>query len=87
MPNRFAIAFFVAFSVFAHADVTQPVCTQTGPNTYAISFTLTGDSHRVTLSASSDPTGHTGRTTLLETKQSEVTVSAGQPGERMYFFP
>ncbi len=86
MFNQFAAAILLASSVLAYADVTQPVCTQTGPNTYTISFALTGDSHRVTIEASSDATGNTGRVTLLQTEQDEVTVTAGKPGERMYFF-
>jgi protein-tyrosine phosphatase len=86
MLKQFAAVFLIALPILTHADVTKPVCTQTGPNTYAISFTLTGDSHQVTIAASSDPTGNTGRAILLQTKQNEVTVTAGKPGERMYFF-
>lgn len=84
--RQFAAASLFAFSVLAYADVTQPVCRQTGPNTYSISFTLTGNSHRVTIVASSDPTGNSGRATLLQTEKREVTVTAGQPGQRIYFF-
>ena len=86
MLKQFAALFLVVSSVLAHADVTRPVCKQTGPNNYEISFVLTGDSHRVTITASSDPTGTTGLVTLLRTEQNEVTVSAGQQGQRMYFF-
>jgi protein-tyrosine phosphatase len=86
MRNRLFAALLVTSSVLAHADVTTPVCTQTGPNTYKISFTLTGDSHHVTIAASADPTGDTGLAKVLQTEQHEVTVTAGQPGQRMYFF-
>jgi protein-tyrosine phosphatase len=86
MPKRFAAALLLAVSAIAHADVTQPLCTQTGPNRYKISFSLTGDSHKVSISASSDSSGKTNRVPVLQTTQTEVTVTAGKPGERMYFF-
>jgi protein-tyrosine phosphatase len=86
MHTRFAAVLLLAVSAIAHADVTQPVCTQNGPNSYKISFTLTGDSKTVSISASSNPSGTTDRAPVLETQQTEVTVTAGQPGQRMYFF-
>lgn len=86
MLKGLSAVLLIAFSVLANADVTKPVCTQTGPNTYAISFVLTGDSHRVTIAVSSDSSGNSGLTTLLQTENSKVTVTAGQPGQRMYFF-
>jgi protein-tyrosine phosphatase len=86
MHKRFAVALLLAFSGLAYADVTNPVCTQTGPNSYKISFLLTGDSHSVSISASSDPGGKTDRVRVLQTEQTEVTVTAGQPDQRMYFF-
>jgi protein-tyrosine phosphatase len=81
-----AAVLLLASSVFASADVTNPVCKQSGPNTYTISYGLTGKSHRVTISASTNPTGTEGLVNLLQTEKNEVTVTAGQPGERMYFF-
>jgi protein-tyrosine phosphatase len=86
MHKRFVAALPLVISAIAHADVTQPVCTQTGPNNYSISFSLTGDSHTVSISASGDPSGISGRIPVLQTTQTEVTVTAGQPGQRMYFF-
>jgi len=81
-----AAVLLLASSVFASADVTNPVCQQSGPNTYTISYALTGASHRVTIAASTDPSGTNGLVNLLRTEKSEVTVTAGKPGERMYFF-
>lgn len=86
MYTRFAALLLLAVSAVAHADVTQPVCTQVGPNSYTISFTLTGDSKTVSISASSNPSGTTDRVPVLKTQQTEVTVTAGEPGQRMYFF-
>jgi len=73
-------------SAFAGADVINPVCKHNGPNTYKISYALTGDSRRVTIAASNDPNGTKGLVNLAQTENNEVTVTAGQPGERMYFF-
>jgi protein-tyrosine phosphatase len=81
-----AAVFLLASSVFASADVTNPVCKQSGPNTYTISYAMTGDSHRVVIAASTDPTGTKGLVNLLQTEKNEVTVTAGKPGEHMYFF-
>jgi protein-tyrosine phosphatase len=86
MLKRFAVVLLLLVSTLAHADVTHPVCTQTGPKTYEISFSLTGNSHRVRISASSDPSGTTGRVPVLRTAHTQVTVTAGRPGQRMYFF-
>ena len=86
MRKAFIAAFYLAASAIAYADVTNPICTQTGPNSYKISFSLTNDSHSVRISASSDPGGKSGRVPVLQTSQTKVTVEAGKPGQRMYFF-
>jgi protein-tyrosine phosphatase len=86
MHKRLAVALLLSLSTIAQADVTRPACTQTGPTTYEISFSLTGDSHRVSISASTDPTGKTGRVPVLKTAHTQVTVTAGKRGQRMYFF-
>lgn len=86
MYKKFAGVLLLAVSAVAYADVTQPVCTQAGPNSYKISFLLTGDSHRVSILASSDPSGKASRFPVLQTTRTTVTVTAGHPGQRMYFF-
>jgi protein-tyrosine phosphatase len=59
MHKRFVAALLLAVSAIAYADVTEPVRSQTGPNSYKISFSLTGDSHSVSVSANVDPSGNT----------------------------
>ena len=68
------------------AAVEHPECRQTGPTAYTLTYTLTQPTHKVTVSATTDPTGATGKTVLTTTDQPTVTVTAGQPGQRMYFF-
>ena len=87
MFKQIAVAFLAAsVSTLAHSAVTSPVCIQTGPNTYRLSYSLTNGSHEVSISASSDPSGNRGRVPVLRTSSTQVTVTAGRPGQRMYFF-
>jgi protein-tyrosine phosphatase len=81
------LALVVLTAVFAaHADVTNLNCVQTAPGEYQLSFSLTADTHKVEIFASADPTGNAGLQSVLETSHTRVTVHAGKPGERMYFF-
>jgi protein-tyrosine phosphatase len=86
MRKKLAIAGLMAAGVLAQAEVTQPVCEQVGPDQYRVTFTLTGDSHKVKIFSSEDADGKRGRKLLKETASSDVTVLAGKPGERVYFF-
>jgi protein-tyrosine phosphatase len=70
---------------FAHAEVTNLSCEQTGPAEYKLSYTLTGDSHEVKIYASTDPASAKGDP-ILTTSQTTVTVQAGAAGQREYFF-
>lgn len=79
------IALLAATSV-ARADVTHLVCIQTGPAEYHLTYEFTGTTHRVQILTSSDPAPEASKQSLLSTAQSEVTVHAGKPGQRMYFF-
>jgi protein-tyrosine phosphatase len=85
MLKQIALALFVAASTFAHADITRLDCTQTGADEYKLSYALTGDTHAVTIFASTDAQHLTGAA-LLKTGESTVTVHAGKPGERVFFF-
>jgi protein-tyrosine phosphatase len=68
------------------AEVTSLNCEQTGPAEYKLTYALTGDSHSVRISASADPSGHKDLQELLKTSETAVTVHAGMPGQRVYFF-
>lgn len=70
----------------AWGAIENPACTQTGPTTYKLNYTLTQPTHMVTIRSSTDPTGATGQVVLTTTDQSALSVTAGQPGQRMYFF-
>lgn len=80
-----ATVFFVAASTFVHADITHLDCTQIGADKYKLSYTLTGDTHAVTIYASADAQ-HAAGPALLKTGESTATVQAGKPGERVFFF-
>jgi len=75
-----------AYPIVANAEVTDLVCTQTAPTEYKLSYSFTADTHQVSISATTDPAGINGAQTLLTTSDTTVTVKAGQPGQRIYFF-
>jgi protein-tyrosine phosphatase len=72
-------------SGMARAEVTNLICEQTGPAEYKLSYLLTGDSHEVTIYASTDAAKPEGEP-ILKTSDATVTVHAGQEGQREYFF-
>lgn len=82
----FSLAVLFSGSRFLSAEVTELNCTQTAPTEYTLSYELTGDTHEVQIFASLDPTGTQDLTPILKTTESTVTVHAGQPGQRIYFF-
>jgi len=84
--SRAALSILFATCSLANAEVTHPTCTQTTPTEYKLSYTLTGDSHHVEIFATSDSTGNTGLQSVLKTSNTTVTVHAGKPGQRIYFF-
>jgi protein-tyrosine phosphatase len=86
MLKRIALVFAVVVSTLAHAAVTELSCVQLGPTKYQLSFSLTGDSHKVQIFASTDPSGAAGMQLIQKTSSRNVTITAGKPGERMYFF-
>ena len=81
----FAAAVFCGAAI-ASAEVTGLNCEQTGPAEYKLTYALTGDSHSVRITASTDPSGQIDPQELLKTSETSVTVHAGMQGERMYFF-
>jgi protein-tyrosine phosphatase len=81
-----ALLLAAAGSLAAHADVANLECTQTGPTEYKLSYTLTGETHQVEIFASSDPHPGNSMNFILKTTNTDITVHAGAPGQRMYFF-
>lgn len=85
MLKQIALGIFVTVSTLAHADITHLNCIQTGADEYKLSYTLTGDTHAVSIFASTDAQ-HAASPALLKTGESTITVHAGKPGERVFFF-
>jgi protein-tyrosine phosphatase len=86
MLKRIALTCLIANSFAVHADVTNLECMQSGPDEYTLSFSLTGGSRQVQIFSSTDPTGTRNLQPILKTSSTQVTVHAGKPGERVYFF-
>jgi protein-tyrosine phosphatase len=80
------LAAVLAGSMLASAEVTDLSCMQTAPTEYKLSYALDGGAHEVQIFASTDPAGARDKQSLLKTTETTVTVHAGQPGQRMYFF-
>lgn len=81
-----ALVFAMVGSTLARAEVKDLSCDQTGPTAYRLSYRLTDDSQKVQIFASTDPAGTTGREQVLTTSDTNLTVQAGEPGQRIYFF-
>ena len=86
MLTRIALALAIATSAFAHADITHLTCTQTGPAEYKLSFSLTGDTRSVQIFAGADPQRSSSAQPVVAAAKGDVTVHAGEPGQRMFFF-
>ena len=86
MLTRLALALAIATSAFAHADITHLSCTQTGPAEYKLSFAFTGDTHSVQIFAGVDPQRASAAQQVVAAAKGDVTVHAGEPGQRMFFF-
>jgi protein-tyrosine phosphatase len=82
----FVLTILLTGQLTAHADVTNLTCIQTAPGAYTLSFSLTGESHKVKIFAGTDPTGAGDLQPILKTSSTTVSVHAGKPGERVYFF-
>jgi protein-tyrosine phosphatase len=77
---------FTSLASLAHAEVKDLQCTQTGPMEYKLSYALTSGTHTVQIFASNSADGSSGMQPLVTTSGSSVTLHAGKPGERVYFF-
>ena len=79
-------ALVLSGSLLAGAEVTNLQCDQTGPTEYKLSYSFTSDTHTVRISASTDATGENALQKIVDTSETSVTVHAGAPGQRVYFF-
>lgn len=90
MFRRIALALILAaptaIPTVAHADVTDLVCTQTGPTEYKLTYSMTGNTHQVQIFTSTKANPSAPMQPLRTTGSSEVMVKAGEPGQRMFFF-
>jgi protein-tyrosine phosphatase len=82
----FIFAVLLAVSAVASAEVTNLECTQTGDTEYRLTYSFTGNTHKVVILASADPTGAVGLKQVAETADATAVVYAGKFGERQYFF-
>ena len=78
--------FFAVATSAARADITALTCVQTGPAEYKLSYTFTGATHQVQILTSHNPQATTDLRPLRTTRDTTVTVHAGDPGQRMFFF-
>ena len=86
MYVRLALALLLVSSTLAHAELKDLQCTQTGPTEYHLTFSKTPDTHSVQILASTVADGSSDMQSLVTTTDSDVTLHAGKPGERVYFF-
>ena len=83
---RTALALALSFTAIAHADVVNLKCVQTDKTEYKLTYLLTGSTKSVEIFASKDPNAVPSSAPLHKTTEKSVTLHAGKPGERMYFF-
>jgi protein-tyrosine phosphatase len=86
MMLRIALASLLAVSTFAHADVTNLSCVQTGDTEYKLTYSFTARTHGVQIFASTSPEPTSKMQSVLTTRDTAVTVHAGSPKQRIYFF-
>jgi protein-tyrosine phosphatase len=86
MLLKIAVTLAMVSASAAHAELNSLQCTQTGPTEYHVTYTKTPDTHSVLILASTSADGSSGMQSLLTTSDTDVTLHAGKPGERVYFF-
>ena len=70
----------------AHADITRLNCVQTRDNEYKLTYELTGKTHSVAIFTSTNAQTFVASKFLMNTHETSVTIHAGAPGQRVYFF-
>lgn len=86
MLLRYTLGFLIAAATVAHADLTRLNCVQTRGNEYKLTYELTGKTHSVAIFASTNAQTFVASKPLMNTQETSVTVHAGTPGQRVYFF-
>jgi protein-tyrosine phosphatase len=86
MLLKLTIAAALVSTTLAHAELKDLQCIQTGATEYRLAYTMTPDTHSVEIFASTSADGSSGMQSLRTTSDSTVTLAAGKPGERVYFF-
>jgi len=89
MKGKLAMAVIscaLAASAGMQAEILNPVCTQTAPGEYKISFQLTGETRTVQILAGNQPGDSKSAQPLTVTNETTLSVHAGKPDERIYFF-
>ena len=82
---RFAILAILTAGTAANADVTHLECLQIGPTEYKLTYSFTGDTHKVEIFTANTPDVPTTSKPVTSTVNTSITVHAGQSGKRMYF--
>lgn len=70
----------------AHADIVHLNCTQTGADEYRLTYDFTGTTRSVAITAGTDPNNVAASTPVSKTAAKSITLHAGKPGERVYFY-
>ncbi len=83
---RTILAASLAVASVAHADVVHLKCVQTSPTEYQLTYEFTGTTRSVSISAGMDANNAAAATLLQSSSANTVTVHAGKPGDRIYFY-
>lgn len=70
----------------AHADVVNLKCVQTGADEYKLTYTLTGNTKSVAILAGTEANSVPTSAPLRTVSENTVTIHAGKPHERVYFY-
>ncbi|MEG9430978.1 tyrosine-protein phosphatase [Terriglobus sp. ADX1] len=82
----YALLLASAVTGAAHADIVNLKCVQTGADEYKLTYTLTGNTKSVAVLASAEANSVPTSAPLRTVSENTVTIHAGKPHERMYFY-
>lgn len=83
---RTTFAVMLMTTAFAYADVVNVKCTQASPTEYQLTYEFTENTSSITIAAGTDPNDATVAAPLVTTAKKNITLHAGKPGQRVYFF-
>jgi protein-tyrosine phosphatase len=86
LRNALAGAFEILATVAAQADVVNLQCQQTGPTEYRLTYELTGSTRSVKILAGTDANQIPSSAPLSVTSDNAITLKAGRPDKRVYFY-